>query len=510
MQETNYKLYTAEQVRGLDNAAINDFGIAGYELMCRAGRAVVAAARDRYPSSSRWLVLCGPGNNGGDGYVVARLAAAAGIDVTLCSLTKPAKLGGDAAVACADWQSATGEILPWPLDDELSFDLAFDALLGTGITRDVDGSFQEAIEYLNQLECPKVAIDIPSGLNADTGCVMGVSTQARSTVTFVGRKRGMYTASGPDCCGEITFDDLGIPPEADTNPVGSAGMLLHKSYLAQIIKPRLLNSHKGSYGHVLGVGGIAGMSGAMRLCGEAALRSGAGLVTIATHPGHAGLINIGRPELMVRGVADEGELQFLLNEDHVIAVGPGLGQHAWSESLLQVCLAADSSLVVDADGLNLLADMDQPEQGRMGKQWILTPHPAEAARLLGTDTAEVQQDRVHAAKRLARQYHAHVVLKGSGTVITAPGGEYAICPYGNPGMATAGSGDVLTGIIAALLAQGLTCLEASQAGVLAHALAGDMALSRLGATALIAGDITNHLHKVWMSATDTAVTDTGK
>jgi NAD(P)H-hydrate epimerase len=509
MQEMNDKLYTAAQVRGLDNAAINDFDIPGYELMCRAGRAVVVAARERYASSSRWLILCGPGNNGGDGYVVARLAAEAGVDVTLCSLTDPARLSGDAATASADWQSAGGEILSWPLADGSSFDLAFDALLGTGITRDVDGNFLQAIEYLNQLECPKIAIDIPSGLNADTGCVMGVAVHAKSTVTFVGRKRGMYTSSGPDCCGDITFDDLGIPPEADGSLEGAAGELLQKTYLAQIIKSRLLNSHKGSYGHVLAVGGISGMSGAIRLCGEAALRSGAGLVTIATDPGHTGLINIGRPELMVRGVADEGELQFLLNEDHVIAVGPGLGHDAWSVSLLQVCLAADASLVVDADGLNLLTEMDQPEQGHTGKQWILTPHPAEAARLLGTDTAEVQQDRVSAAQRLALQYHAHVVLKGSGTVIAAPGGEYAICPYGNPGMATAGSGDVLTGIIAALLAQGLTCLEASRGGVLAHALAGDIAKRRLGETALLAGDVTDHLYKVWMDATDPARVETG-
>lgn len=502
MPETNYKLYTAKQVRGMDNAAINDFGIAGYELMCRAGKAVVTAAADRYASASRWLVLCGPGNNGGDGYVVARLAAAAGINVTLCSLTDPGNLHGDAATAFADWQSGGGEVLSWPLPDGLSFDLAVDAMLGTGITRDVDGSFRQAIRYLNHLECPKIAIDIPSGLNADTGNVMGDCAIAESTVTFVGRKRGMYTASGADCCGEITFDDLGIPSEADRNPARSTGQLLHRSYLSGIIKPRLLNSHKGSYGHVLGVGGTPGMSGAIRLCGEAALRSGAGRVTIATDPGHAGLVNAGRPELMVRGVADKGALQFLLDEDHVIAVGPGLGRSAWSESLLQVCLAADASLVVDADGLNLLAEMHQPEQGHAGKQWILTPHPAEAGRLLNIDAAEVQLDRVATAQRLAEQYHAHVVLKGSGTVIATPGGEYAICPYGNPGMATAGTGDVLTGIIAALLAQGLTCQEAANGGVLAHALAGDIAARRVGEVAMLAGDITDSLHMVWMDATD--------
>jgi len=505
MTDQNHKLYTAGQVRELDNAAINKFGIAGYVLMKRAGRAVVDEALGRFPSATRWLIMCGPGNNGGDGYVVAKLASDAGIDVTLCSLTREEQLKGDAALACTDWRSAGGEVSGWPLSGELSFDLAFDALLGTGITREVDGVFQQAIEFLNQLDCPKIAIDIPSGLNADTGCVMGCIVEAQSTVTFVGRKRGMYTASGPDYCGSILFDDLGIPPEvSQSSDVADeiAGLLLYEAWLARVIGSRLNNSHKGSYGHVLAVGGICGMSGAIRLCGEAALRSGAGRVTLATDPRHASLINLSCPELMVSGVESNSELQFILSEDHVIAVGPGLGRTSWSESLLRVCLDSNAPLVVDADGINLLAEMDSYKQRHPHRNWILTPHPAEAARLLGIEVIDVQQDRVGAAQTIAGQYGASVVLKGCGTVIAAPDGEYAICPFGNPGMATAGSGDVLTGIITALLGQGLTCQEAAMGGTLAHALAGDIAARKFGQMALIASDISDHLHRVWMAMTD--------
>ena len=264
MSDTSHKLYTAEQVRGIDYAAIHEFGIAGYKLMCRAGSAVVDVARDSFPDAVRWLILCGPGNNGGDGYVVARLAVAAGIEVTVCSLVDPRQLKGDAAIAYSDWQAGGGEVANWPLSENDSYDLALDALLGTGIDRAVRGEFRGAIAYMNQLACPKLAIDIPSGLNADTGCVMGCAVMARNTVTFVGRKRGMYTADGPDHCGLINFDDLAIPAEAATEQSEGAGKLLTMDSLTGAVKRRARNSHKGSFGHVLAVGGIEGMSGAIR------------------------------------------------------------------------------------------------------------------------------------------------------------------------------------------------------------------------------------------------------
>ena len=499
MSDTSHKLYTAEQVRGIDYVAIHDIGIAGYKLMCRAGRAVVNVARESFPDAGRWLIMCGPGNNGGDGYVVARLAVEAGIDVTVCSLVDPRQLKGDAAIAYSDWIAGGGEVAHWPLPENDSYDLALDALLGTGIDREVRGEFSGAIAWLNQLVCPKLAIDIPSGLNADTGCVMGCAVMARNTVTFVGRKRGMYTADGPDHCGLINFDNLAIPVKAATERSETAGKLLTMDSLSGAVKRRARNSHKGSFGHVLAVGGIAGMSGAIRLCGEAALRSGAGRVTLATDPAHAGMINLDRPELMVKAIGGEAELLTVLARDLVLAVGPGLGATDWSASLLKTCVESESALVVDADGLNLLAQQSLNEPVYRD-HWILTPHPAEAARLLNCKVPDIQQDRVNAATAIAKRFGACVVLKGCGTIVADVSGEYAICPAGNPGMATAGSGDVLTGIIAALLAQGLSCFDAACIGALAHAQAGDRAADRLGEMGMIAGDIIDALPGVWRAA----------
>lgn len=499
MSDTGFKLYTAAQVRGIDYAAIHESGIAGYELMCRAGRAVVDVARGRFAGAQRWLILCGPGNNGGDGYVVARLAEKAGVEVTVCSLADPRQLKGDAARAYSDWQAGGGEVLSWPLPDDITCDLALDALLGTGIDRAVSGEYRGAIAWLNQLDCPKLAIDIPSGLNADTGCAMGCAVRAQATVSFVGRKRGMYTADGPDYCGAIHFDDLAVPPVAASEFSDRAGTLLSLDVLSEVLKKRPRNSHKGNFGHVLAVGGMQGMGGAIRLCGEAALRSGAGRVTLATEAAHAGLINLGRPELMVKAVGGKADLLPLLEKDFVVAVGPGLGASDWSASMLKTCLESQAPLVVDADGLNLLAQLSQ--RGFGGRDhWILTPHPAEAARLLACSVSEIQSDRVLSAKAIARNFGACVVLKGCGTVVADVSGEYAICPGGNPGMATAGSGDVLTGIISALLGQGLSCFNAARIGVLAHAQAGDLAAARVGEMALIAGDITESLSAVWGSA----------
>lgn len=496
MESSCFKLYTAGQVRGIDHAAIHELGIAGYELMCRAGAAVVAAARRDFPSARRWLIMCGPGNNGGDGYVVARLATAAGIDVSVCSLVDTRGLRGDAALAYTDWFETGGEAITWPMTENIRYDLALDALLGTGIDRTVSGDFRQAINWLNQLDCPKLAIDIASGINADTGCVMGCAVQANTSMTFVGRKRGMYTADGPDCCGPVLFDDLGVPAQASAQYAAEAGMLLDSGFIAEVIRPRSRNSHKGNFGHVYAVGGIKGMSGAIRLCGEAALRSGAGRVTLATDPAHAGLVNLDRPELMVRATDGDNQWISALNEDAVIALGPGLGETAWSESLFRGCMDTRLSMVVDADGLNLLAKQSQSEPVKRNN-WVLTPHPAEAARLLNCKVADIQKDRVNSATTLAKRYGASVILKGCGTVIADQTGEYAICPLGNPGMSTAGSGDVLTGIVAALLGQGLSCYEAARASVLAHAMAGDFATEDVGEMSMIAGDIIDYLPDVW-------------
>jgi hydroxyethylthiazole kinase-like uncharacterized protein yjeF len=497
MIEASDRLYTAGQVRRLDVCAIEGHGIPGMDLMERAGGCVFEVARQTFPDARRLLVLCGGGNNGGDGYIVARLALETGLQVDVCSLKSPGELQGDAATAARRWREAGGKPQTWPLPDLGQYDIVFDALLGTGLDREPGGVYAEVIDAVNQAESFVVAIDIPSGLNADTGVVMGRAVVADITVTFIGSKRGLFTADGPDYAGDVYFDTLETPDSVrDSEP--NSGILIQEEQILENLPPRLLNSHKGSYGWMLAVGSETGMSGAVRLCGEAALRSGAGKVTIATRREHSALVNLGCPELMVRGMERERELLPLLEGVDTVVAGTGLGQSDWSLEMLRACLKTDKPLVLDADGLNLLArihaELDAAELPL--DHWILTPHPAEAGRLLGRFAREVQADRVGAAQELAEQFRAIVVLKGCGTVVARADGRYAICPLGNPGMATAGTGDVLTGVIGAMLAQGLSPWEAALTGVVAHASAGDLAAEQIGQRGLIASDITAHLPAV--------------
>jgi len=462
-----------------------------------AGSSVFEQAVLKFPKSRCWLVFCGGGNNGGDGYIVARLAHEAGMDVVVCALKPIDSLSGDAATAASRWREAGGETRAWPVPDIELYDLLVDALLGTGLDRAPAGHYGDAIELINQSAAGVVAVDIPSGLNADTGQVMGKAAEADLTVTFIGRKRGLYTADGPDFAGSIRFSDLETPASV-RDSIPDSGILIRENKIEENLSPRRRNSHKGSFGWVLGVGSNMGMSGALRLCGEAALRSGAGKVTLATHPAHADLLNLACPELMVRGVERPEQLQNLLQQVDVVVTGTGLGQDTWSEELFRVCLKTRVRIVLDADGLNILAGLfTQMADGDLPLgNWILTPHPAEAGRLLEIPASEVQRDRVTHAQQIARRYNAVVVLKGCGTVIADPDGRYAICPLGNPGMACAGSGDVLAGVIAALLAQGLSLWEAAATGVAAHAWAGDIAAGLLGERGMLASDITQQLPAV--------------
>ncbi len=495
VKATLERLYTAEQLRRLDRSAIDAHGIPGIELMERAGRCVFDGVREHFPRAASWMIFCGGGNNAGDGYIVARLAREAGFVVTVCALKPPEALSGDAALAAQRWQAAGGETRPWPASDIGRHDVIVDALLGTGLDRPPQDDYAAAIELMNSTGKPLIAVDIPSGLNADTGNVMGTAVVADLTVTFIGHKRGLYTADGPDYCGIIQFSKLQTP-DSVRDSVKDSGILLRESVLSEYLQPRRRNSHKGSYGWVLGIGGNSTMSGAVRLCGEAALRSGAGKVTLATSPEHASLVNLACPELMVRGVRRGKQLQTLLGQVSVVVIGTGLGQTSWSENLFKTCMKTPLPIVLDADGLNILARL-YPEMGQSRSlprgHWILTPHPAEAGRLLGCDAREVQQDRVGIAIKLAQRFNATIVLKGCGTVIAEASGRYAICPLGNPGMASAGTGDVLAGVISALVAQGLELWEAAICGVVAHASAGDLAAGAIGERGLIASDIIEHL-----------------
>ena len=483
------KLYTAAGTRALDRAAIEDHGIPGYTLMQRAGSAVVEAARAAHPASNAWMILCGGGNNGGDGYVVARLAHEFGVKSLVVALSDPERLSGDARQAFEDWRAMGGKTLPWPqtIPDEVN--LVIDAMLGTGLDRPVGGPYAEAVAAVNEAAEPCIAVDIPSGLNADTGAVMGCAVHADLTVTFIGKKQGLFTAEGPELAGSLLFERLEVPTGA-YEQVEASGHLLGADLLARTLVPRSRNSHKGQFGHVLVVGGDVGMSGAARLAGEGALRSGAGLVSVATHPDHAALLNLPRPELMVHGVSNAVELEQAAERASVLAIGPGMGTGPWGQALWRRCLDDSRPLIVDADGLNLLA-----ENPRQRDDWILTPHPAEAGRLLGVDASTVQADRFSAARDLAARYGATVVLKGSGSIVATPDGVVDVCALGNPGMSTGGSGDVLTGVVAAMRAQGLPADEAARVGTVAHALAGDAA-ARQGERGLVALDIARALQLV--------------
>lgn len=490
-------MYTAAQVRQLDRSAIDTHGISGAKLMERAGRVTFDAIRAHYPDFQRWSVCCGGGNNGGDGYVVARLAKESGIECALYALKSPDSLSGDAARAARRWLDAGGQVVDELPEHVDAGALLVDALLGTGLDRPAEGAYREAIGLMNRSPAPVVAVDIPSGLNADTGQALGgLAVCAKLTVTFIGRKRGLYTADGPDHCGTVEYSDLEVP-ESVYETIPNSGILIQEKVIANLLRPRARNSHKGDYGWVLGIGGDRGMSGALMLCGGAAMRAGAGKITLLTHPDHAAIINVHRPELMVRGIGGGAEATEFIESCDVLVVGTGLGQSAWSRSVLDAALGTKKSVVVDADGLNLIAETGNLDVlAELEGNVVITPHPAEAGRLLGVTSQEVQSDRVSAAQTLAARCGAVVVLKGCGSVIAEPGGGYAICPLGNPGMASGGTGDVLAGVIGALLAQGLDAWSAAQAGVVAHAAAGDRVARELGERGMLAGDVIDRLPAV--------------
>ncbi len=483
---TSRPLYSAAQMHELDRLAIESAGIPGYTLMNRAAGAAWSALRARWPQARSLAVLCGGGNNGGDGLVLARLARADGRRVRVLQPGGEHRLHGAAATACTDYLEAGGSVEPFTaaaLDDA---DLVVDALLGTGFAGRLDAHWVGMIDAVNQAARPVVAMDIPSGLHADTGHVADAAVRAQLTVTFIGHKPGLYTGEGPAHAGEIVCADLDIP--LDVWPrVAPMGLLQLGPPAGMLSTPRGRTAHKGQFGHVLVIGGDHGMAGAVRLAGEAALRCGAGLVSVATRPEHAAQVSTGCPELMCHGVAEARHLQPLLARATVIVIGPGLGRSDWARAVLARVLTTAQPRVVDADALNLLAhDPVHCDHS------ILTPHPGEAARLTGLDSTTVQADRFAAAQAIGRQYGGVTVLKGAGTVIQAPGQLPVVCAAGNPGMATGGMGDVLSGVLGALLAQGMTLPDAAVTGVCVHACAADRT-ARDGERGLLARDVINAL-----------------
>lgn len=481
MNDLPERLFVPSQVRELDRRAIEDHGIPGYTLMARAGEYAYRISRERW-GQRRLVAICGAGNNAGDGYVIARLALDAGAEAEVLYLVEPDRLSGDAATAARDYAEAGGIWRPFEGELPETDGVVVDALLGTGLDRPVGGRFAGAVEAINRSSGPVLAVDVPSGLNAETGAVMGTAVHADATVTFVGMKTGLLTGHGPDHCGEIFYDSLGVPGEVfEGIPVKAR--LIADSEMRRKLGPRPRDAHKGLSGHVVIVGGGEGMPGAARLAGEAALRAGAGLVSVATRPEHVAAVAAGRPELMCRGIRAGDDLAPLLERANVIAIGPGLGQTDWSRMLLDMVLSTEKPLVADADALNLIAAEDHARNN-----WILTPHPGEAARLLNTDASEVQADRFQAVEKISADFQAVTVLKGAGSLVCDCEGGISLCRAGNPGMAVAGMGDVLTGVIAALVAQGLGLTDAARIGVLVHARAGDEA-SRVGERGMMASDL---------------------
>lgn len=485
------QLYTAEHVRQLDRIAIDELKIPGYDLMQRAASFSYGCLKQHWPEARSILVICGGGNNAGDGYVLARYAVDEGKQVQVGWLLDPETLTGDAKTAYQDLLAAGCQPAPFDAFMLNAADVVVDALFGTGLDRDIEGKFADAVDAINDSMLPVLAIDIPSGLHANSGRVMGTAVKSDVTPSFIGLKQGMFTNNGEEFSGKVMFNDLEVPDEVYQR-LGSHDV--SRLVLAQqlhLLPPRQRNAHKGHFGHVLIIGGDRGYLGAAQMAAEAAARVGAGLVSVATHSAHAGLLSVMRPEIMTHGVESVIDLMPLLKRASVIAIGPGLGQSEWAQSLLARVLETDLPLVIDADGLNLLAQ-DQACSSR----WVLTPHPGEAARLLGTNTESIQTDRYAAARQLHEKFKGPVVLKGNGSIITDRDGQLFVCDAGNPGMASGGMGDVLTGIIAGLLAQRLDIDAATKLGVSLHAAAADAAAGLEGERGLLAKDLFPHLRRL--------------
>ncbi len=474
-------LYRANQVRELDRIAIEEIGIPGICLMERAGSAAFEILKSHWPKAHRIIVVCGTGNNAGDAYVLARLAHLAAYDVMVLQVGDTANLKGDALIAFKAMQ-AIGLTAQVFTKTKLSVvDVIIDGLFGTGLNREVSGKWQKVIDSLNSRTCPLLSLDIPSGLDADTGTVLGAAVKADVTVTFIALKQGLLTGAAPDYCGKLYFDDLQVPPIIYDSLTTTIKRLDYHN-LKTALPKRQRTAHKGKFGHVLIIGGDSGMIGAARLAAEAAARVGAGLISIATRSAHAALLNLTRPEIMSHGVETAEQLQPLLEKANVIAIGPGLGQTSWATSLLEAIKETEKPVIVDADALNLLAKTPFRFTNS-----ILTPHPREAARLL--ESSIIESNRFSTIRALQRRFGGVCLLKGAGTLVADSQESIGICNAGNPGMATAGMGDLLTGVIAGLIAQGLTPIEATNLGVCLHAKAGDKAAAQEGERGLIPSDL---------------------
>ncbi len=493
-------LYRAEQVRQLDALAIDKYDIPAFKLMQAAGAATFDEILEAWPQVQQLVIFTGAGNNAGDGFVIAALAQSAGLQVQLIELAERSKFTGAAAQAlqqAADMNIATTvfaeqtDILPASSQTTV----IVDALLGTGLDRTVQGAYAAAIAAMNASDWPVVAVDIPSGLNADTGALMGCAVQAELTVTFIAMKIGLLTGAAGDVIGRLVFASLDIPEQVyrtDSAPTPVATRLDINS-VGEYLPTRRRTAHKGDHGHVVLLGGDQQLGGAIIMAAEAAARAGAGLVSVITRSCHRPALLARRPEVMVLGTEDDNfSAEALLAKASVIVIGPGLGRSGWSRDMLQLALGSqrkhDTPLVVDADGLQLLAERRDAGANKIRNNWILTPHPGEAGELLGIKSSAVQADRVTAVQQLVAQWGGSCLLKGYGSLIADSENLY-LSTEGNPGMGSGGMGDVLAGLIAGLVAQGLPLTRALNCAVCVHGEAADLAASRDGQRGLLASDL---------------------
>lgn len=506
------RILSAESMREVDRTAIEDLGIPSLVLMENAAIGVADAIGEIYGEAESAVIFCGPGNNGGDGLAVARHLAVRGYEVRIFLMTDRS-LRGDAEVQLGicrrqglhiqDIESE--EDLVEALEHAQESDLIVDALFGTGLARPLEGLYAELVEELNDLDVPIVAVDLPSGLNGSRSTPLGIHVQADLTVTFAAPKMAHVFPPASEAVGELVVADLGIPPELvdEVEEAGGALYLLREEELADLLPPRDPGTHKGDYGHALIVAGSPGKSGAAILSARAAVRAGAGLVTAAVPEPILTVVDLGSVESMTLALPcrDSGQIAAAAADrvlaaaegKSVLALGPGLGQETeTAEAIRRIALETGLPLVLDADGVNAFAGRAGELQSREAET-VLTPHPGELGRLLGIPTADVQADRLGAVRRAAAETGAVVVLKGYRTLVATPEGEINVNPTGNPGMASGGTGDVLTGLIAGLVAQGLEALDAALLGVYLHGLAGDLAAVDAGEAGLTAGDLVGFL-----------------
>ncbi|KJY72120.1 bifunctional ADP-dependent NAD(P)H-hydrate dehydratase/NAD(P)H-hydrate epimerase [Vibrio nigripulchritudo] len=490
MNNQHTPIYTTSQIREGEKLAAKKLGIPMYELMERAGKAIFHLMTHEYATAKKILVLCGTGNNGGDGYVVAKLAKLSGLDVTLWHVGDSDRLTGDALTAQQGWLGIGGEILSPSSSFPKHLELIIDGMLGTGLSGNVRRQYAEVIERVNLHPAPVVAVDVPSGLCADSGFPLGTAIEAEFTVTFIGMKKGLVTGRAKNFTGTLSCDSLGTSEYFKQN-VSTPYQMIGSRILDDALPKRKPNSHKGNFGKVLLVGGAHGMGGAITLAASACARTGAGLTKVITYKDNAPSLLATHPEIMIDpNMGNKHLVNDSLQWADTLVLGPGLGQLVWGSELYHLFCHLDLPKVLDADALNFLATQPDKDDNR-----IITPHPGEASRLLECTVAEVEDNRYQAAANLHEKFGGVVVLKGAGTIVY-DGGTFWVCGQGNPGMSTGGMGDVLSGVIGSLLGQKLNLLDAAKLGVWLHSNAADWCAREEGTIGLLASDLLPYLRKL--------------